>query len=150
MSSGFLLSENKLIIVFICPNGIGFDINKVYLVPPSSLIWTVLKLRCPPAIVLTPGSGAGLKLTRTPNVSANLCSIYLDIYRWSPIATPSQGPIWYSHCKNRLWCNYIGLDKSIYCWMLNLIFYGIFMCNIKIYLKQMSLLLLEKTAIYRI
>lgn len=150
MSSGFLLSENKLIIVFICPNSIGCDINKVYLVPPSSLIWTVLKLRCPPAIVLTPGSGAGLKLTRTPNVSANLCSIYLDIYKWSPIATPSQGPIWYSHCKHRLWCNYIGLDKSIYCWMLNLIFYGIFMCNIKIYLKQMSLLLLEKTAIYRI
>lgn len=121
MSSGFLLSENKLIIVFICPNSIGFDINKVYLVPPSSLIWTVLKLRCPPAIVLTPGSGAGLKLTRTPNVSANLCSIYLDIYRWSPIATPSQGPIWYSHCKNRLWCYYVGLDKSINfivkCWI---------------------------------
>lgn len=84
MPNAFICFENleeKLIIVFICLKGISFSTNIVYLMPPSSLILTVLKLRCPPAIVLTPGRGTGLKLTRTPNVSASLCSIYLDIYK---------------------------------------------------------------------
>ena len=65
------------------------------------LIFSVEKLQCAPAPFQSPIMGLGSIETTTPNSSAILWRRKRAIQRSSPMAMPSQGPTWNSHCKGR-------------------------------------------------
>ena len=73
--------------------------TQTYFIPPSSLIFCVLKLQCAPAPFQSPGMGLGSNVTLTPKSSATRCKRKRAIHKWSPMLIPSQGPTWNSHWK---------------------------------------------------
>ena len=70
-----------------------------HLIPPFSLIFLTLKLRCPPEKKASPWTGLDLNVILSPYFSANLSRMKRDSCRWSPTATPGQAEI-RTHCLN--------------------------------------------------